>query len=215
MPPSVKNWMRPVAIGVVVALCAMVFRAALTPLWGTRFVFTFSFPAVVIAAWYGRLPAGLVCTALLAIVGVYYLDPFGTLMLRGADDALALTLFVVFGVIIAAIVDRLHKEIQRSKDLILQVHAADMQRKAVLESIQDGFFALDQDGICTFSNAQAERMLGVLPGTLVGRNIWRTHPVLRGTALESAARRVTLPTASAAASPGSISPMNSATSRAS
>lgn len=189
MPVPVRNWIRSAAIGLVVALCAFLLRAALTPLWGARFVFTFAFPAVVIAAWYGRLQAGVICTVVLALAGLYYLEPFGTFRLRGPDDALAVTLFCVFGVLIAGIVNRLQDEIARSKELAEKAQAADMQRKAVLESIQDGFFALDRDGVCTFSNAQAERMLGVLPGTLVGRNLWHMHPVLRGTALESAARR--------------------------
>src|SRR4051794_36265112 len=116
MSVTVRTWIRSAVVGLIVAMFAVLLRGALTPLWGARFVFTFSFPAVVIAAWYGRLPAGLICTAILTFAAAYYyVEPAGQLHVGGADDLLALTLFAVFGVLVSSIIDRLQDEIHRSK----------------------------------------------------------------------------------------------------
>src|SRR5512140_3421766 len=101
MSRRTRSWIASAGIALLVAGLAILLRAALTPLWGTRFIFTFAFPAVVIAAWYGRLTAGLIATAVLAVAGTRYVAPLGEFTVAGIDDLLALSLYVVFGGVIS------------------------------------------------------------------------------------------------------------------
>ncbi len=51
---------------------------------------------------------------------------------------------------------------------------------AILESISDGFMALDRDWCFTYVNREAERLLGRSRADLIGTNIWRQFPRLVG-----------------------------------
>jgi PAS domain S-box-containing protein len=54
----------------------------------------------------------------------------------------------------------------------------------VLDSITDGFVALDQTFRCTRANPQAERLLGASRSELTGRTLWEAFPEMRGTEIE-------------------------------
>ncbi|MDN4057206.1 PAS domain-containing protein [Massilia sp. YIM B02769] len=56
---------------------------------------------------------------------------------------------------------------------------------AILESISDGFFSLNQDWEFTYVNVQAEGLLGVTHDSLLGRSLWDAYPGLHGTAFEA------------------------------
>ena len=60
---------------------------------------------------------------------------------------------------------------------------------AVLESITDGFYALDRNWRFTYINAQAERYLGCSREALLGRNIWESRPGLIGSAIDQQFRK--------------------------
>jgi PAS domain S-box-containing protein len=66
----------------------------------------------------------------------------------------------------------------------------EQERKDILESIQDGFFTLDQDWKFTYLNRRAAQISGNEPDDLIGRNIWEMHPMLLGTELEAYYRQV-------------------------
>ena len=54
----------------------------------------------------------------------------------------------------------------------------------VLESIQDGFFAVDRNWNFTYVNGEALRMWGMEGAALVGKNLWEVHANARGTEFE-------------------------------
>ena len=64
------------------------------------------------------------------------------------------------------------------------------QRKArekvgnILESIQDGFFAVDKNWNFTYVNGEAKRMWGLEGAELVGKNLWEVHADARGSEFE-------------------------------
>ncbi|MFP2928840.1 PAS domain-containing protein [Pyxidicoccus sp. 3LG] len=75
------------------------------------------------------------------------------------------------------------------------IERAQLQRARLLESMSDGFYAVDGLWRLTDVNAQAERMLGRQREELVGRILWDALPELRGTEMEqhyldAASRRV-------------------------
>ena len=190
MSVDLRRWTESLVVGALAALVAVLLRGALNPLWGTHYVFAFAFPAVVIAAWYGRMPAGLLCTAVLGLAAVYYLEPVGSFDVTGAGDLLALVVFLLFGVLMSIIVHRLHRQIALSTELAEAARHADSERRAVLESVPDGLIVLDANCAFTYANAQAASMFETTPADLIGSNMWQRFPELRGTVVQSAVQRV-------------------------
>lgn len=69
-----------------------------------------------------------------------------------------------------------HDVTERQRAFVEAASARDRLRD-VLERVEDGFVALDRDGIYTHLNAQAARMLGrERPQDLIGRHIWTEYP---------------------------------------
>jgi PAS domain S-box-containing protein len=60
----------------------------------------------------------------------------------------------------------------------------------ILESIKEGFIALDRDWRFTYANAEAERLNGMPRETMLGRNHWEVFPHALGTEVEANFRKV-------------------------
>ncbi len=60
----------------------------------------------------------------------------------------------------------------------------------VLESMAEGFIAVDREWRITYLNAVAERVIGLSRTGLLGRNFWDAFPSARGTRTERKLRRV-------------------------
>jgi len=58
-------------------------------------------------------------------------------------------------------------------------------QSATLESIQDGFFALDHEWRFIYINANAEKILGISRKEVLGRSHWEVFPLVLGTKLEA------------------------------
>jgi len=67
---------------------------------------------------------------------------------------------------------------------------AEERSRTILESIADGFFALDREWRFTYANPQAERVLDRRPGDLMGKVIWEVYPDLLGSEFERVYRQV-------------------------
>jgi PAS domain S-box-containing protein len=68
-------------------------------------------------------------------------------------------------------------------------NAPAQQLSDTLESISDGFFALDRDWRFTYLNLQAARWLNRLPKELIGNTIWEEFPESVGSLFEKEYRR--------------------------
>lgn len=55
----------------------------------------------------------------------------------------------------------------------------DEERKRILESISDFFFALDKNFNFTYMNSATEQLFRIAPGKLIGKNIWQAKPSLK------------------------------------
>ncbi len=60
--------------------------------------------------------------------------------------------------------------------------------RELLDSIGDGFLALDRNYRFTYLNEKAANNVGYEPKDLIGKNIWETFPKIRGTQQEAAYR---------------------------
>ncbi|MEG4805623.1 PAS domain-containing protein [Microcoleus sp. ARI1-B5] len=63
------------------------------------------------------------------------------------------------------------------------------QLSDTLESISDGFFALDRDWRFTYVNSQAARWLNRTPADLIGNSVWEEFPESAGSLFEQEYRR--------------------------
>lgn len=58
---------------------------------------------------------------------------------------------------------------------------AEEQARVILESITDGFFALDRDWRFTHINAEGARLIGFRPDQMMGQSVWEAYPEAVGT----------------------------------
>ena len=68
--------------------------------------------------------------------------------------------------------------------------ASENRSRTILESIADGFFALDRDWCITYMNTAGERFLRRSPGDLIGKSLWDEFPGTVGSEFERVYRRV-------------------------
>jgi PAS domain S-box-containing protein len=79
--------------------------------------------------------------------------------------------------------------VRRENELLAEARHAQEHAAAILESITDGFVALDSQWRFTYVNAEAERMNGMPRQEQIGKNQWELFPATRGTRLEFEWRR--------------------------
>jgi PAS domain S-box-containing protein len=85
---------------------------------------------------------------------------------------------------------RVRREAARREDeLRAEARQAQEQAAAILESITDGFVALDREWRFTHVNAQAERINGIRREDQIGKKQWELFPATVGTRLELEWRR--------------------------
>ncbi|PWF48507.1 sensor histidine kinase, partial [Massilia glaciei] len=70
-----------------------------------------------------------------------------------------------------------------------QRRALEQRSRAILESITEGFVAIEPDWTVSYANGAAERGIGAQPGTLAGRSFWEAFPMARGGVIEQCCRR--------------------------
>jgi PAS domain S-box-containing protein len=70
------------------------------------------------------------------------------------------------------------------------LQASETQKREILESISDGFFALDEEWKYSYVNPAAEKILFNESGSLLGKTIWEVYPGLIGSEFECVYRRV-------------------------
>ena len=74
------------------------------------------------------------------------------------------------------------RTVEHERDEALR--ASESRLQAVLESVSDGFIAVDGDWRFTVFNAAAERLLGHAREAVIGRSAWEVFPQMRGTGVE-------------------------------
>ncbi|MEH2023614.1 GAF domain-containing protein [Nostoc sp.] len=80
-----------------------------------------------------------------------------------------------------------HEQAARAQSEATRTHITNL-----LESITDGFFALDKKWQFTYINGQAERLLQKTHNELLGKNIWEVFPEIIGTTFDCEYHRAIL-----------------------
>ena len=84
----------------------------------------------------------------------------------------------------------MRRQAERERDaLLLRERDARLQIEAILDSISDGFMALDRDWRITHINSQGAVMVGRQAADLLGKNVWNEFPATVGHAFQRAFER--------------------------
>lgn len=181
-------------VSVAVALLLMgllnpVANMAMTP-------FLLFFGAVVLAAWGGGQACGVLATVLAALVSNYFfMAPLYSLSLD-APALIRSSVFVIQGIVLSVVCGSLRAarhhleynslQLQESKASLTQTN---QWVTAILESIAEGFYAVDLQWRFVYINPQAERLFRRPSADLLGQSIWEVLPNLDGSAMGESFKR--------------------------
>jgi PAS domain S-box-containing protein len=180
-------------------------RIQLSNYLGEGVPFIFFFPVVTLTAWYGGLGPGLFSTFLSVAAAAFFLfPPHYSFAVGSLRDVFQIAMFVVGGIFISWICENLRSANVRAlglndlreRALLAEQSArseAEDQRKqitGILESMTDGFAAVDADYRFTYVNPRAEELSGRKMEDLFGKTVWEVFPVLQNTEYGQQADRV-------------------------
>jgi len=173
-------------VSVALVTLALLPRLLLHTFLEERSAFLLFAPAVMASAWYGGLRSGLLATLLSDLLGGYFvLRPFENRAGENSVDALELVLFSSTGVGISWMAEQLRIARRAAENRERETRAAHQQITGILESVSDGFQALDSDFRFIYVNSTAERLLGESRAALQGKCVFDRFPELFGRDLES------------------------------
>jgi len=159
------------------AMSGAVLRWAMVPVLMNATPGVTFLPAIIASAWYGGIASGLLATIASYALGRFFFITPGTLAIHGGNEMAQAIILLAGGGLITGISAALREASAREEE-------ARREAAQVLESVSDGFVALDQDFRFTFLNAAAERMVKPKPHDLIGKTFWEAYPASLGTVVE-------------------------------
>ncbi len=168
-----------IAIGAV--LLAWLLREMLTPLWGPNALpFIFFFPAVVLAAWYARLPLAILSIGLSTVAANYYfIEPRHTLWISNLGEFVGLLSFVCASLVTAIAIESMHRANARERRATEEARRLDTQSAhlaAIVTSSSDAIVSKTLNGVVTSWNDGARLMFGYTASEMIGQPILRLIP---------------------------------------
>ncbi len=175
---------------VAVIVVAELLRERVTPMPSLGLVLL---AAVVFATFVGNVWSGVVSAAMGMAYYVFYLSEPGRPFHYRVEDVERL---VIAGLTtplvlltVAQLRTRIDEMLERARAALGEARRTQERLSRVLESVTDGFFALDRDWRYTYANAAAERLVGKSRDELLGRSVWEAFPPLVGSQWDREYRR--------------------------
>ncbi len=170
-------------IAVAAVAVALVWRQAMVSAIHAELPTYLTFyPAVMLVALLGGQWAGLIATALSALVVDYWiLPPVGQLAIETPADAIGLALFSLMGVFMSVVAERYSRS--RERAAVVEKELALQKSKAALAESEERFrllvkgtkdhaiFMLDPDGRVVTWNSGAQSIKGYTESEIIGRHM--------------------------------------------
>jgi PAS domain S-box-containing protein len=171
-----------------VACCLLVFstRLVFDPLLHEQAPLLLFTLAVAASAMLGGVGPGILSTLLGAALAVYFFPPKGLFSIAPENLPAVLreiAAFIAVGILLSWLGGRFRQLRWQALDLAAQ-------RNEILDSITDGFAALDSDSRFVYLNTAAGELLQRPPDHLIGKGLCDEIPELCGSFLEDTLRQV-------------------------
>jgi len=190
-----------VIAAVLIVLTAAGLRWLALPALGTQNVFITFYPAVILAALYGGLPAGILSAILsMAIVDYFLMPPFASFRIAKPADLLSLAIFFCCSALMSWVADRsdrAHRRMRRAEaarrdEIERQVteRTADVERvtenlkaetsgrlrveqrfSKIVEAAPTGLIVVNSRGLIDLINTAAEQAFGYSRSELLGQPV--------------------------------------------
>jgi PAS domain S-box-containing protein len=146
--------LRPYFLAVLCVAVSTAARLAVDPILHNRNPFLLYACGVVIAALYGRVQAGIAATILSVPICAYlFLEPRDSFFLKDTSaELMMLTLFLVLGVGISIIVERLHRSRQRLRQSAEALKESELKLRTLAATVPDVLFTIAPDGRCGYAS---------------------------------------------------------------
>jgi PAS domain S-box-containing protein len=183
--------LRQYGLAVGAALLAILGRLALNPLLGMKSPEVLSYPAIIAVAVFAGLGPGLLCALLCGVATLYlWFSPGHHIRIDDPAEGLAFAMFLAVCLLMVGM-GRAQRAARRKAYLAGRAaQESERRTRDVLESLSDGFCALDREGCYAYVNAAAEQHFGVPRAMLLGRRAWEGFPEGLGPILEQRCRAI-------------------------
>ncbi len=126
------------AVAVAVVLTAAAIRLAFLSAMGTHSPYVVFFPAVMFAALYGGLRAGLLATAVSAIlVDYFWIEPVNQFKIEQLPDQLSVVIFLLGGGMVSWVTDSMRRARTRASEAEAKALLAS-EREKMAEALREG-----------------------------------------------------------------------------
>jgi PAS domain S-box-containing protein len=162
----------PYLVAIVSVGLALAARLALDSIFDDRHPFVFFALAVIFVSWAYGLGPGLLALWLGLIVGdFFFLEPRYTFVAAGSVEMVGGLAYLVTGTAIVISAHSTRRAERRAREREHATRAAEAERAAVMRNMGEGLYTVDTQGLVTFVNAAAERVLGWSSAELLGRKM--------------------------------------------
>ncbi len=129
---------------IAMVAAATLLRLGLLQALGTRATYITFYPAVILAALYGGLPAGLVATVLSGLAADYFwLEPVSSFGIAHPADWLSIALFLASGTMISGVAEALHRARARARRAEIAAQVA-VERQRAAQALEMAYGELEE-----------------------------------------------------------------------
>ena len=154
---------------VLLAVAAQLFRI---PLQHQQSIpFTTYYPFIVLAAWYGGIGPGALCTLLCALETDYFsIPPMGSFKILNPDYQLGICLFMLTGFGASLLFEQVRRARKAEQKTLRKEERLRAHLQAIVDFSEDAMLTRTSEGIITSWNRAAEKMFGYSVQEAVGRH---------------------------------------------
>ncbi|HWI13771.1 MAG TPA: PAS domain-containing protein, partial [Burkholderiales bacterium] len=177
-------------VALLAVAASIAARWLMDPLLGGGYPFVTLFGGVAVAVWFaGYRPAFATAAAGYLLANYLFVDPRGTVAWHGAGDVVALMAYALSCALIIGFGEAMHSARERATSQRLEFGERQQRMASILDSISDGFYAVDRDWRLLYINAEAERYFGRPKHELLGETLWNLFPDAAESAVGTELRR--------------------------